>query len=142
MLSRSASIRSVQRDLVAVAVRELENSLSMGRRGTTRSPLPSSGRATASNRASTVRSPHVCLPQFRPGARSACESTLFERLEASGVAPEMVAINSAGCFFTVDERDAARVRAAVASLNVPLRLRTARARVSLTRGEAAVAVAG
>jgi hypothetical protein len=74
--------------------------------------------------------------ELEPGARSACESTLFAPLEASGIAPEMVAINSAGCFFTVDERDGARVRAAVASLNVALRLRTACARVTLVRGEA------
>jgi aspartokinase len=74
--------------------------------------------------------------ELEPGPRSACESTLFERLEASGVTPEMVAINSAGCFFTVDERDTARVRAAVASLNVALHLRNSCARVALTRGEA------
>jgi hypothetical protein len=72
---------------------------------------------------------------LEPRARAACESTLFGRLEASGVATEMVAINSTGCFFTVDERDAAFVRTAAASLNVALRLRMACARVTLARAE-------
>jgi hypothetical protein len=48
---------------------------------------------------------------LEPRARAARESTLFGRLEATGVAAEMVAINSTGC--------------AAAPLNVALRLRPA-----------------
>ena len=73
---------------------------------------------------------------LEPAARASCETTLFARLTASGVVPDLVAINAAGCFFTIDERDVAQVRAAVASLNAALRLRTACARVTLRRGEA------
>jgi hypothetical protein len=47
----------------------------------------------------------------------------------------MVAINSTGCFLTVDERDVPRVRTAAASLNVALRLRPACACVTLARAE-------
>lgn len=68
-------------------------------------------------------------------ARAACESTLFERLEATGVATEMVAINSTGCFLTVHERVFQRVRTAAASLNVAPRLRPACACVTLVRAE-------
>jgi hypothetical protein len=72
---------------------------------------------------------------LEPQARAACESTLFGRLEATGVATDMVAINSTGCFLTVDERDVPRVRTAAASLNVALRLRSACACVTLARAE-------
>jgi hypothetical protein len=35
---------------------------------------------------------------LEPRARATCESTLFGRLEETGVATDMVAINSTGCF--------------------------------------------
>jgi hypothetical protein len=72
---------------------------------------------------------------LEPHARAACESTLFGRLEATGVATEMVALNATGCFLTVDERDVPRVRTAAASLNVALRLRPACACVTLARAQ-------
>src|SRR5664279_3883516 len=72
---------------------------------------------------------------LEPRARAACESTLFGRLEATGVATDMVALNATGCFLTVDERDVPRVRTAAASLNVALRLRPACACVTLSRAE-------
>ena len=72
---------------------------------------------------------------LEPRARAACESTLFGRLEATGVATDMVAINSTGCFLTVAERDVPRVRTAAASLNVALRLRPACACVTLAGAE-------
>jgi aspartokinase len=85
--------------------------------------------------------PHIAFVDLTEGeleasARAACESTLFERLEASRVAVEMVAINTVGCFFTVDEQDIGQLRTAAASLNVAVRLRRACAWVSLRRGSA------
>lgn len=67
-------------------------------------------------------------------ARERCESTLFERIAASGIALEMLAVSDAGCVFAVDQLDVPRLYEAAKRLNVAIRLRSGCSRVRTRRG--------
>jgi aspartokinase len=65
--------------------------------------------------------------------RRHCERSVMEHLMASGITLEAVAIESDGCSFIIDSRDADRFTDAVAELNVAVKLLDHCARVALTR---------
>jgi aspartokinase len=67
-------------------------------------------------------------------ARERCESALFERIAASGITIEMLAVSDVGCVFAVDQLDAARLCEAAQHLNVAIRLRRGCTRVRTRRG--------
>lgn len=67
-------------------------------------------------------------------ARERCESALFERIAASGIAIEMLAVSDAGCVFAVDHHDLPRLYEAAQRLNVALRVRSGCTRVRTRRG--------
>lgn len=67
-------------------------------------------------------------------ARERCESALFERIAASGIALEMLAVSDVGCVFAVDHLDVPRLYEAAARLNVAIRVRSGCTRVRTRRG--------
>ncbi|HTJ24653.1 MAG TPA: hypothetical protein VMA36_00690 [Candidatus Limnocylindria bacterium] len=67
-------------------------------------------------------------------ARERCESALFTRIAASGIAIEMLAVSDAGCVFAVDRLDVPRLQEAAQRLNVAIRLRGGCTRVRTKRG--------
>jgi aspartokinase len=67
-------------------------------------------------------------------ARERCESALFARIAASGIAIGMLAVSDAGCVFAVDRLDVPRLQEAAQRLNVAIRLRTGCTRVRTRRG--------
>jgi aspartokinase len=67
-------------------------------------------------------------------ARERCESTLFERIAASGITLEMLAVSDGGCVFAVDQLDVPFLCQAAQRLNVAIRLRSNCSRVRTRRG--------
>lgn len=67
-------------------------------------------------------------------ARERCESALFERIAASGIALEMLAVSDVGCVFAVDQVDVPRLCEATQRLNVAIRLRSGCTRIRTRRG--------
>jgi aspartokinase len=67
-------------------------------------------------------------------ARERCESTLFERIAASGAAIEMLAVSDGGCVFAVDHLDVPRLAEAARRLNVAIRMRSGCTRIRTRRG--------
>jgi aspartokinase len=81
---------------------------------------------------------HLCFVEVIEGEtddlkRQVCESNLVDHLSRSGVSPQSIDINGAGCFVTVKVEDLGRLKAIARTFNVAIRVHEHCDRIVLAR---------